>query len=138
VLWAVPTPDDPQVLARLERAATAVSAHLQVNRPLMLAVDGHTMWAWLGRDGEIARELIESLTAAPNPEGVSIALGAPGPGLTGFRRTHRDAADAARAAIVARRRPGAVVSFHAVELAALLAGDRERTRPSLHERLGEL
>src|SRR6478672_3930084 len=29
VLWAVPTPDDPHVIPRLERAATAASAHLE-------------------------------------------------------------------------------------------------------------
>ena len=87
VLWAVPTPDDPQVLPRLERAATAASAHLEAGRPLMLSVDGSTIWAWLGRDSELPRELIDSLAAAPNADGVSIALGAPGQGLTGFRRT---------------------------------------------------
>jgi DNA-binding PucR family transcriptional regulator len=138
VLWAAPTPDDPQVLPKLERAATAASAHLEASRPLMLAVDGHTIWAWLGRDGEISRELIDSLAAAANPEDVSIAVGAPGHGLTGFRRTHRDAADAATVAVASRRRPGSVVRFHAVELAALLVGDLERTRRFVHERLGAL
>jgi DNA-binding PucR family transcriptional regulator len=138
VLWAAPTPDDPQVLPRLERAAAAASAHLEASRPLMLAVDGHTMWAWLGRDGEISRELVDSFAAASNPDGVSMAFGAPGHGLTGFRRTHRDAADAAKVAIVSHRRHGSVVRFHAVELAALLAGDLERTRRFVHERLGEL
>ena len=138
VLWAVPTPDDPQVLPRLERAATAASAHLEAGRPLMLSVDGSTMWAWLGRDSEVPRELIDSLAAAPNADGVSIALGASGQGLTGFRRSHRDAADTAKVAIVSRRRPGTVTAFHAVELAALFAGDPERTRRFVHERLGAL
>ncbi|MEA2312521.1 MAG: hypothetical protein QOE28_2489 [Solirubrobacteraceae bacterium] len=138
VLWAVPTPDDPQVIPRLERAATAASAHLEAGRPLMLSVDGSTMWAWLGRDSELPRELIDSLAAAMNADGVSIALGAPGRGLTGFRRTHRDAADTAKVAIAGRRRPGSVTAFHAVEVAALFADDPERTRRFVHERLGGL
>jgi DNA-binding PucR family transcriptional regulator len=138
VLWAVATPDDPQVLPRLERAATAASAHLEAGRPLMLSVDGSTMWAWVARDSELSHELIDSLAAAPNADGVSIALGAPGQGLTGFRRTHREAADTAKVALVSRRRPGTVTSFHAVELAALFSGDPERTRRFVHERLGAL
>jgi DNA-binding PucR family transcriptional regulator len=138
VLWATPTPDDPQVLPRLERAATAASAHLDASRPLMLSVDGSTMWAWAGRDAEPPPELLDSLAAAPNSDGVSIAIGAPGQGLTGFRRTHRDAADTAKVAIASRRRAGSVISFHSVELAALFAGDPERTRRFVHERLGVL
>ena len=138
VLWASPTPDDPQVLPRLERAATAASAHLEASRPLMLSVDGHTMWAWIGRDTEPPRELIDSLAAAPNADGVSIALGAPGQGPSGFRRTHRDAADTAKVAIASKRRPGSVIPYHAVELAALFAGDPERTRRFVHERLAGL
>jgi DNA-binding PucR family transcriptional regulator len=138
VLWAVPTPDDPQVLPRLERAATAASAHLEAGRPLMLSVDGSTMWAWLGRDSELPRELIDSLAAVPNADGVSIALGASGQGPAGFRRTHRDAADTAKVAIASQRRPGTVTAFHAVELAALFADDPERTRRFVHERLGAL
>jgi DNA-binding PucR family transcriptional regulator len=138
VLWAEPTPDDPQVLPRLERAATAASAHLEASRPLMLSVDGRTMWAWVGRHTEPPRHLIDSLAAAHKPDGVSIALGAPGQGLTGFRRSHRDAADTMKVALAAERRPGSVIPFHTVELAALLAGDPERTRRFVHERLGAL
>jgi hypothetical protein len=104
----------------------------------MLPVDGSTMWAWVGRDAEPAPELIDSLAAIHNADGVSIALGAPGHGVTGFRRTHRDAVDTARVAIVSRRRPGTVTAFHAVELAALLVGDPERTQRFVHERLGAL
>ena len=138
VLWAKPTPDDPQVLPRLERAATAASAHLEAGRPLMLSVDGSTMWAWLGRHTEPPRTLIDTLAAVPNADGVSIALGAPGHGMTGFRRTHRDAADTAKVAIVSQRRPGSVIAYHTVELAALFAGDPERTRRFVHQRLGAL
>jgi DNA-binding PucR family transcriptional regulator len=138
VLWAQPTPDDPQVLPRLERAAAATAARLETSRPLMLSVDGSTMWAWLGRYGETSRDLIDSLAAAPNADGVSIAIGAPAHGLAGFRRTHRDAADTAKVALIGRRRPGSIIPFHMVELAAIFAGDPERTRRFVHERLGAL
>jgi len=138
VIWARPTPDDPHVIPRLERAAAAAAAHLQASRPLMMPVDGSTMWAWVGRATEPPRELLDSLAAVPNADGVSIALGAPGQGVAGFRRTHRDAADTAKVALASRRRAGSVIPFHAVELAALLAGDPERTRRFVHERLGAL
>jgi DNA-binding PucR family transcriptional regulator len=138
VLWATPTVEDPQVIPRLERAAAVAATHLEAGRPLMLPVDGSTMWAWLGRDTEPSRQLMDSLAAGPNLDGVSIALGAPSQGLAGFRRTHRDAVDAARVAIASRRRSGTVIPFHAVELAALIAGDPDRTRRFVRERLGKL
>ena len=138
VLWAQPTADDPQVIPRLERAAIAAAAHLEAARPLTLPVDGSTMWAWAARDAEPTRELIDSVAAARDADGVSIALGAPGRGVGGFRRTHRDAVDTARVAVVSHRRPGTIIAFHTVELAALLAGDPERTRRFVHEQLGAL
>jgi DNA-binding PucR family transcriptional regulator len=138
VLWAKATPDDPQVIPRLERAAAAASARLEASRTLMLPVDGTTMWAWVGTHAEPARELIDSLTALGNPDGVSIALGAPGHGVSGFRRTHRDAGDTARVVNLSGRLAGTVTAFHAVELAALLAGDPDRTQRFVHGRLGAL
>jgi len=56
VIWARPTPEDPHVIPRLERAAAAAAAHLQASRPLMMPVDGSTMWAWAGRATERADE----------------------------------------------------------------------------------
>jgi DNA-binding PucR family transcriptional regulator len=138
VLWATPTVEDPQVIPRLERVAAAAATHLEAGRPLMLPADGSTMWAWLGRDTEPSRQSMDSLPGGPNLDGVSIALGAPGQGLGGFRRTHRDAVDAAKVAIASRRRAGTVIPFHAVELAALLAGDPDRTRRFVREHLGKL
>jgi DNA-binding PucR family transcriptional regulator len=138
VLWAEPTPDDPQVIPRLERAAGAAAAQLKAGRPLTMPVDGSTMWAWAGRVDEAAPKLIDSLVRAHKSDGVSIALGACAHGVAGFRRTHRDAVDTARVAVVSRRRPGSVTVLHAVELAALLSGDLDRTRRFVEERLGVL
>lgn len=135
VLWASPTPEDPQVIPRLERAAAAIAARLDAGRPLILPVDSSMMWAWIGRDTEVARNDLDALTIGRNPDEVSIALGAPGQGVAGFRRTHRDAVDTARVSVVSQRRAGATLAFHQVQLAALLASDPDRTRRFVRERL---
>lgn len=138
VLWAEPTPDDPQVVPRLERAAGTAAALLDASRPLMLSVDSRTLWAWVSRDTEVPRAQLDQLSSCLDTGGVSVAVGASGRGPSGFRRSHRDAVDTARVATISHRRSGAVLTFYSVQLAALLAADLDRTRRFVQERLSEL
>jgi DNA-binding PucR family transcriptional regulator len=138
ILWARPTEEKPVVAPRLERAAQAAAQRLGCGRPLLLSESTGTMWAWLGTDSEPEQGLIEAFLSAPEPDGVSIALGEPGHGVAGFRRTHRDAVDAARVARLGERRPGAVTAYRNVELSALLAGDIDRSRRFVLDHLGRL
>lgn len=138
VLWAEPTADDPQVIPLLEQVAADSAAFFDADKALTLPDGASTMWAWIGSDAEIARDQLDGFTSRRNTDGVSIAVGAPGSGVVGFRRTHRDAVDTARVAVLSGRRPGTVIGFGAVQLAALLAGDLDRTRRFVGERLGSL
>src|SRR5205823_6110407 len=58
--------------------------------------------------------------------------------VAGFRRTHCEAVDAARVAALAGRRPGSITTYHAVELAAFMAGDLPRTQAFVRDQLGPL
>ncbi len=130
VLWAVPTPDDPQVLPRLERAATAASAHLEAGRPLMLSVDGSTMWAWArarqraparadrlaGRRAERRRRLDRARRAGPGADRL--------PPQPPRRGRHRQGGD---------RQPAAARHRH--RLPRRRAGGAVRRRPRAHAAL---
>jgi DNA-binding PucR family transcriptional regulator len=138
VLWAEPTADEPAVAPRLERAAAGAAQRLGGGRPLLLSEGTATMWAWVGLDAEPAADLVDALVARPMGDRVSIAVGEPARGVAGFRRTHRDAADAARVARLAERRAGSIVAYRSVQLEALLSGDLERARRFVAEQLGPL
>ena len=137
VIWAEPDSSDEGVLPVLETVAVEVAAALGCQRPLVLGAGTGRVWAWAGTDAPPDLGRIEALTT-PRADGVNIALGDPAGGVDGFRRTHRDAADAARVAMVAGRRPGSVVRYRSVQLGALLSGDLERTARYVREQLGAL
>jgi len=61
------------------------------SRPLILELDEHTVWAWLGSlrssgAEEIARQASENFAG-----GAALAMGEPAQGLVGWRLTHRQA-----------------------------------------------
>jgi DNA-binding PucR family transcriptional regulator len=138
VLWAARSEDQPAVAPRLERAAAEAAEWFGTSRALLLAGGTGTMWGWLGLDAEPSHHLMDGFVGRANRDGVSIAIGEPARGVTGFRQTHRDAIDAARVAHLGKRRPGSVTAYRAVELPALLAGDIGRTRRFVLEQLGPL
>jgi DNA-binding PucR family transcriptional regulator len=96
------------------------------------------MWAWAGTDGTPDPALVEAIGDASRTDGVNVGIGDPAHGVDGFRRTHRDAADAAHVAMLAGKRPGTVTRYRAVQLAALLATEPERARRFVLQHLGPL
>lgn len=138
VLWTEPSPGDDGALPALESVAAEVAAALGCPRPLVLGVGTGRVWAWAGTDAPPDPDAVEALAKGPRADGVSVAVGDPGGGLDGFRRTHRDAVEAARVAMIAGRRAGSVVRYRSVQLGALLTGDVERTARYVREQLGPL
>lgn len=134
VLWS----DDASVdhLRTLESAVRHLAG--PGGAPLFCAIDLGTAWAWLPR-GRTATPLDPALVAealAATPGGRA-AIGLPGAGLAGFRRTHRQA-NAARElalagadAIVAYGDPG-------VALVSMLARDIPELREWVPDVLGGL
>jgi hypothetical protein len=96
---------------------------------LAIDVDARTTWGWL-------RDASPSERVAPRVEaGTALALGRPGQGLEGFRRTHQEALQAKR---VAGLRPAPVTRYEAVALEALAGQDEERARAFVAAELGPL
>ncbi|MGH2939649.1 MAG: PucR family transcriptional regulator [Solirubrobacterales bacterium] len=131
ILWT----ESSQESGTLQDAANEVAAALGAPRPLVLAVAGATLWAWVATTGA-PHEAISRLPG--RTDGVSIALGEPAPGITGFRTSHEDAQVAHRVAKLSKRRAGAVTRYGEVRLAAMLATDLDRVRRFVRAQLGEL
>ena len=119
----------------LERAAREAAAALAPGKPLIVPSGAATIDVWAGSYDPVDTR---ALARYEPPEGVRIAFGRPGPELDGFRRSHREAVQAARVAALAGSGGAAVVDYAQVELVSLLACDLPRAREFVASRLGEL
>jgi len=84
-------------------------------RALVVPRGETTVWAWLGARRGLDLADLERVVAGRSPKRASIAIGEPGEGLHGWRRTHEQA----RAAlVVAARLPGRLTRYVDVALLA--------------------
>jgi hypothetical protein len=107
---------DPEVAVR------SLARQLEASHMLLVSLSGDTTWAWLGRVRPFT--LPERIA---QPDGAVVSVGDPAVGIEGFRRSHREAREA-HAVALRRSESGAVVSYDAVALEALLAADEGRAR----------
>lgn len=103
VIWQAEDDD----LAELQRFVDGLAAAVNAAAgPLLVAADRATAWVWLpfrSAPAQLTAQVREYSTA--RAESLNIAMGAPGSGVQGFRRSHRQA-QRARTAVLARdRRP---------------------------------
>lgn len=138
ILWSDGGPDRVEPLRYLEAVGRSLASAAGTGAPLFCAVDLVTAWLWLplGRRAEAvtAAEVDAAVSAVP---GVRAAIGLPAFGLSGFRRTHRQALAARELAfsgtdrVVAYGRPG-------VALVSMLARDTTELRDWVQDVLGPL
>ncbi|KXF48841.1 hypothetical protein AXA44_27610 [Rhodococcus sp. SC4] len=114
----------------LDSIARAVASKSTPSAPLTARFDLDTVVCWIPTDDARA-------VSAPHAP-VSIGQGRPAHGLEGFRRSHREAGEAARVARLARRPAGTVTRFVDVELVALCSTDATACRAFVEEQLGPL
>ncbi len=139
LLWTTGSGDHEELAAPLERAAADVAKALGGGRALLMWDARAVLAAWVAvPDPEAASAAIAQLSTKPRADRVSVALGEPSFGVSGFRSTHRDAQDAFRVALTAGRRMGSIVTYRKVELAALLSDDLTRVRRFVQGHLGPL
>jgi DNA-binding PucR family transcriptional regulator len=69
-------------------------------RLLWVPHSGETVWAWLGGQRRFANADIEHMHLERAPGDVSLAGGAPGKGVEGWRMTHRQAQEALQVALI--------------------------------------
>jgi diguanylate cyclase with GGDEF domain/PucR-like helix-turn-helix protein len=114
-------PDASQALAALARSLDA--------RPLALRREEGILWAWLGARHRLDPGEVESLARREPPDGLTLAIGEAGEGISGWGLTHRQA----RAALsVALRGGERVVRYSGVALLASALQD-ELLRAALRD-----
>ncbi len=121
----------------LDRIARQVCRSLRCSEPVAAHTDATTLRAWASRARPFGDGDLDALRGKRWDRGVRIAVGQPGTGIAGYRRSHLAAEDAHR---LARSLPigSAVVVHRDVALTALLATDLERARWFVSEELGRL
>jgi DNA-binding PucR family transcriptional regulator len=136
VLWTDKR-GEPDPLGRIRRLVSALAHLLAVSAPLVVPADECTAWAWLPSTTSLVRS--EALATAMKAERhVSIAIGQPGSGIEGFRRTHQQAVSARSVALAAGEQHAALTPFVDVAPIAMLCSDLESARMWVHETLGDL
>ena len=117
-----------------EASARAVGS---ADRPLFVLCDDTTAWAWLPVASDGAPALSElAAVAAKAPAPASMAVGAAGRGVDGFRRTHRQALSAHAVAVTAGAGRMRLTPFSEVAPIALMCADVDSLRAWVGETLG--
>jgi hypothetical protein len=130
-------------LVVMERFITQLAKSLDADeRPLFVAADRVTGWAWIPLAVDAAADAVKRLRefAKARPDAPWIVAGEPLPGVDGFRRSHRQAL-AARAVVVASgSHPPAVTMYcdPGLVVAAQFCADLEQARAWVHDVLGPL
>ncbi|UTI62647.1 helix-turn-helix domain-containing protein [Paraconexibacter antarcticus] len=127
VRQAVPGEGPPPDAVAREIAAAVTAA-----RPLVVRVDVATAWCWLAvPEGEDP--------GVPAPHGAVVGgHGRVAPGLSGFRRSHAEAQEALRVAVLARRPTSTMTAYDDVAVAALCSHDPGWVRDFVLAQLGPL
>ena len=139
VLWTAAGAAD---LTAIERTAGRIGQQIGAKgNPLFVPRDRETGWAWvpIGRSAEIDVSGIDAVLAEGDGT-VSVAVGRPGAGESGFRTTHLGAAAAQEVAQLWHHDGSSAVTYAdpSVRAAALLARDLPVTRHLVRTTLGGL
>lgn len=136
VVWTE-TAGDSDALVGVRRLVGAVSDHVGAGPPLLIPSDETVVWAWIPTDTSLAHsgQLATALKTAPD---LSVAVGEPGSGQGGFRRTHQQAVSACLVALAAGDQHVALTPFAEVAPIAMLCADLESARAWVGETLGDL
>lgn len=115
-------------------AASSLAAELG-RRPLLVAPDESTAWTWLSEQPDLDARLVSRIAALAGTAAVVVGIGSSRSGLLGFRRSHEEAAIAARCAAAAGN-PVAV--YRDVLPEALALGDSHAAQELVARTLGPL
>lgn len=142
VLWYPNTEGQPDELIRLQRFVRELGSGVGVAAPpLFAAADRSTAWAWLpyrSAPTEVAATILE--VVAEHPDAPHVAIGLPGHGVTGFRRSHQQAQHAWAVGSVRPAGEPMVVAADdpGVGAAALLGANIPSVRDWVNDVLGPL
>src|SRR2546421_597146 len=98
-------------LCGLERAAQEAAATLGCGHPLVVAAGAAVLRVWCGSPEPPSLQKLGELESYVPPKSIRVAAGRPRFGAEGFRRSHDEAAEAARVASLAGDAARRVVSY---------------------------
>jgi DNA-binding PucR family transcriptional regulator len=142
VMWYPDDNTEGDELARLQRFVRELGQAANVGAaPLFVAADRISGWAWLPYKAA-PTELVATVRrfATKRADAPSVAIGAVGHGIDGFRRSHRAAEAAREVAVAGERAEPTVIAADdpGLAAAALIGGDVGKTRQWVQEVLGNL
>jgi GGDEF-like domain/PucR C-terminal helix-turn-helix domain len=142
VLWSPDQGSEVDELPRLQRFLRELGEATRVDAsPLFVAADRSCAWAWLPHRAAVD-DTVEAVRgfAQTRPDSPSVAIGTTAGGIEGFRRSHREAAEARGVALVRGRRGPTVIaaSDPGLSVVARLGGDVADTREWVAAVLGDL
>jgi DNA-binding PucR family transcriptional regulator len=142
IAWCGESEDEDE-LAAMERCITELSKSVGAQeRPLFIAADRVTGWAWIPLPEDAAPHAVSRLSefVKARPDAPLIAAGEPLPGVDGFRRSHQQAL-ATRAVVLASESHTPAVTVYSdpgLVLAAQFCADLVQTRTWVGDVLGPL
>jgi hypothetical protein len=110
--------------ARAGQAVQGLAVQLKCQL-LSVARDEETVWAWLGGSHRLTTADLERAISDDDLEALSLAIGEPGRGVSGWRLTHRQAQAALSVAV---RRPQKIAQYADVALIAFALRDEALAR----------
>jgi hypothetical protein len=126
-----------EALDRLESLAQEIASALGARRVLSTPSSSRGLWAWFPADGPPTRAQRDAVAALHTPPGLRAAVGQPGKGLAGFRRSHEEALAAQRIALTYV--DDELVTWYAdVEIVSLLSHDARGARALVARELAGL
>lgn len=140
VAWTGGTASIGDPLRRLEQAIAEVAVGAYGGGPpLFVPYDESCAWAWLPLGGHHSLPVGLASACGDGPEtSVRFAFGAPARGVSGFRRTHQQAASAQAVALAAGPSGQLVTTFSDVAPLALMSGSMGLLHAWVTETLGPL
>jgi len=142
IMWYPDLGTEGDELARLQRLLRERGEAAGADaRPLFVAADQSCGWGWLAYRAA-ATDAVEKIRrfALSRPDSPSVAIGMMAGGLEGFRRSHREAAEARAVAIISDRGGTTVITAAdpGLSVVARLGGDVAATREWVATVLGDL
>jgi len=135
-VWADDDAPTPEADDSLQRMVGAISECLGAPKALLMAVSSRCVWAWVATRSQPDLSGIASVVAA-QAQRVRVAVGAPSPGLDGFRQSHREAVQAQRVTMTSGQ-PRRLTFYSDVELIALTTDQHDAMRILVERELGAL
>lgn len=138
IAWLDAAPDGANPIARLERDLEQVGNSIGAERRILHPLGLLAVAAWFRAPAGFDSAALERAGADRRPDRVRIAIGEPGDGLDGFRRTHEEAAQARRVASLAGLGAGTLTRYDQVALRSLATANLPEAREFVERELGGL